>query len=69
MTATMRRYLIAIGSIMDLAPATNYRKMAANGSDQDRLKKDIEAVGKDMGKAISQLMSESDEFRARTRTR
>ncbi|SPY71449.1 Uncharacterised protein [Providencia alcalifaciens] len=67
MTATMRRYLIAMGSIMDLAPATDYRRMAAQGRDQERLKKDIEAVGKDMSKAISQLVSESDEFRARTR--
>ncbi|HIE5375308.1 hypothetical protein ACQCNZ_15465 [Proteus mirabilis] len=56
-----------MGSVMDLAPATNYRRMAAQGRDQDRLKKDIEAVGKDMSKAISQLVSESDEFRARTR--
>lgn len=57
MTATMRRYLIAMGSIMDLAPATNYRKMAAQGRDQDRLKKDIEYVGKDMTKVAAGLES------------
>ncbi|MBF0693388.1 hypothetical protein IR150_18240 [Providencia alcalifaciens] len=57
MTATMRRYLIAMGSIMDLAPATNYRRMAAQGRDQDRLKKDIEYVGKDMTKVITGLES------------
>ncbi|MBI6188653.1 hypothetical protein JEP98_05700 [Providencia rettgeri] len=57
MTATMRRYLIAMGSIMDLAPATNYRRMAAQGRDQDRLKKDIECVAKDMSKVAAGLES------------
>ncbi|ENU1228547.1 hypothetical protein AB7W88_20895 [Providencia vermicola] len=42
---------------MDLAPATNYRKMAAQGRDQDRLKKDIEYVGKDMTKVAAGLES------------
>lgn len=65
MTATMRRYLMAMGSVMDLAPATNYQIIAATGSDKDRVKKDIEAVGKDMSKAFSQMTSEVNELRTR----
>ncbi|PHM47181.1 MULTISPECIES: hypothetical protein [Xenorhabdus] len=52
MTATIRRYMRAMGSIMDIMPATDYRKLIPTGSDAQRLRSDMMNISKDMNTSI-----------------
>ncbi|MBD2826690.1 hypothetical protein [Xenorhabdus szentirmaii] len=53
MTATIRRYMRAIGCIMDIMPATDYRKLIiSTGSDAQRLRSDMVSISNDMNSSI-----------------
>lgn len=52
MLRATRRYLRAVGSIMDLMPATSYLEIASRDSDAQALRKDILAVGRDMKRVV-----------------
>ncbi len=52
MTATMRRYMRAIGSVMDIMPSTNYRSIIAAGNDAQKLRNDALNISRDMTSAI-----------------
>ncbi|WP_047680433.1 MULTISPECIES: hypothetical protein [Xenorhabdus] len=48
MTATMRRYMRAIGSVMDIMPSTNYRSIITSGNDAQKLRNDAHNIARDM---------------------
>ncbi|MGV8004502.1 hypothetical protein QPK14_21220 [Photorhabdus temperata subsp. temperata] len=48
MSPAIRRYLIAAGSIMNIMPATNYRKLVSSVSDSEKIRNDVAAISKDI---------------------
>ncbi|HBQ4429846.1 TPA: hypothetical protein MDV38_003570 [Klebsiella pneumoniae] len=53
MKATVRRYLRAAGSILDIAPSTDYVKIAKRAIGTDPLRSDFRRIGGDFGCAIT----------------
>lgn len=53
MKATILRYLRSAGSILDIAPSTDYTKIMKNQGDQQALKNDFYRIGGDFGRAIT----------------
>ncbi|EAA6342162.1 hypothetical protein ZW61_003737 [Salmonella enterica subsp. houtenae] len=52
MKATVRRYFRAAGSILDIAPATDYTKIVKKTSDMQAISNDFRRIGGDFGRAI-----------------
>lgn len=67
MLRVTRRYLRAVGSIMDIMPSTNYLDMASQESDAQALRKDILAVSRDMKKVVD-VIEKDNNGRKRTRS-
>lgn len=67
MLRATRRYLRAVGSIMDIMPSTNYLDMASQESDAQALRKDILAVSRDMKKVVDVIEKDTN-GRKRTRS-
>lgn len=53
MKTTIRRYFKAVGSLLDLAPATNYSKIMSSMTDAGSLRRDFEVLGSDFKKSIA----------------
>lgn len=53
MKATVRRYLRAAGSVLDIAPSTDYTKIVKKQSDRHALSGDFLRIGGDFGRAIA----------------
>ncbi|MCS2146890.1 hypothetical protein [Scandinavium manionii] len=53
MKATVRRYLRAAGSVLDIAPSTDYTKITKTQGDYQALKSDFRRIGGDFGRAIA----------------
>lgn len=57
MNATARRYLYAAGSILDIAPSTDYSEFADNSSDYQSIMSDFQRIGCDFERSISMVIS------------
>ncbi|OCA54202.1 hypothetical protein [Photorhabdus namnaonensis] len=44
---SMRRFFIAASSIMNIMPATNYRKLISSKSDKEKISNDVAAISQD----------------------
>lgn len=53
MKATLRRYLRAAGSILELAPTTDYTTTIKKSTSNDALRNDFRRIGGDFNRAIS----------------
>ncbi|MDB6369756.1 hypothetical protein PH242_19410, partial [Photorhabdus bodei] len=53
MSLTIRRYLKAAGSIMDIMPSTNYMKLVSSESDLEQIRNDMAAISQDVAKVLS----------------
>lgn len=53
MKATIRRYFKAAGSILDLAPDTDYSKIINSSTDNHSIRRDFEVLGSDFRKSIA----------------
>ncbi|ELF2332614.1 MULTISPECIES: hypothetical protein [Citrobacter] len=53
MKATVRRYLRAAGSVLDLAPSTDYTKIVKKTGDLQSIRNDFHRIGGDFGRAIA----------------
>lgn len=60
MLRATRRYLRAVGSIMDIMPATNYLDMTSQESDAQALRKDILAVSRDMKRVVDVIEKDTN---------
>lgn len=59
MKANMRRYFRAVGSLLDLFPATDYSKIINSSmSDSEAMTRDLEMIGDDFRKAIAGFNAE-----------
>ncbi|PQQ22214.1 hypothetical protein [Photorhabdus hindustanensis] len=52
MLLTIRHYLIAASSIMDIMPSTNYKELALSVSDSEQIRNDIAAISDDATKVL-----------------
>ncbi|EYU13596.1 hypothetical protein [Photorhabdus aegyptia] len=50
---SIRRFLIAASSIMNIMPATNYRKLISSKSDNEKIRNDIAAISQDTVNALN----------------
>ncbi|WP_072062428.1 hypothetical protein [Pluralibacter gergoviae] len=53
MKATVRRYLRAAGSILDISPATRYTRNVRNTSDIQEIEKDFYRIGGDFKRSLA----------------
>lgn len=60
MLRATRRYLRAVGSIMDIMPSTNYLDMTSQESDAQALHKDILAVSRDMKRVVDVIEKDAN---------
>ncbi|KER01031.1 hypothetical protein [Photorhabdus temperata] len=44
---SIRRFLIAASSIMNIMPAANYRKLISSKSDKEKISNDVAAISQD----------------------
>lgn len=60
MLKATRRYLRAVGSIMNIMPSTNYLDMTSQESDAQALRRDILAISRDMKRVIDIIEKDSN---------
>ncbi|SCZ72219.1 hypothetical protein SAMN02982990_03993 [Photorhabdus luminescens] len=52
MNAAIRRYMRAMGSVIDIMPSTDYRKLVPVSYDRQRLRSDMLNISRDMNNSI-----------------
>lgn len=52
MTKQLKHFLKGVGSVVDLAPQSRARRFIPQDSDADRLRGDLERIGRDMARAL-----------------
>lgn len=53
MKATVRRYLRAAGSILDIAPSNRYTRNVRNTNDMQEIEKDFYRIGGDFTRSLA----------------
>ncbi|KMW71165.1 hypothetical protein TI10_22500 [Photorhabdus luminescens subsp. luminescens] len=50
---SIRRFLIAVSSIINIMPATNYKKLISSKSDNEKIRNDIATISQDTVNALN----------------